>query len=255
MPELAETLRIATDISDLRLGDLRSIIINDVRCIESKVENCLNIQQFPCIVRWAGVGKYVALVLCDASFVTFRLGMSGRFIASQYMNEVDKKHIIITFSFDKEKLYYVDYRKFSRVDVIENDEFHHIKRFALMYSYESDLIKKDFEIKKITKKPKITEMLSEGTMTGIGNYLANEALAITNNNPYIPFDSLDQKKKVYLEAQKIAYDSYKAGGNTFNGGYKRVSGIAGTYKTKFYGNEFHRKKNFRGRPIFTDFDL
>jgi hypothetical protein len=50
-------------------------------------------------------------------------------------------------------------------------------------------------------------------------------------------------------------DSYNAGGNTFNGGYKRVNGESGQYKCKYYGNEDYRKEKFRGRPIFTKYEI
>lgn len=256
MPELAETLRISTDISDLKLGNLKKIELIDSRCLEKGAIPYFKneFKQESGMVRWMGAGKYVALVLHDARIMTFRLGMSGRFIANQCMNDVDKKHIILSMFFENGILHYVDYRKFSRINVVDSSIFREVNRYTLLYSYESDITNNSFEIKKITKKPKISEMLSEGTLTGIGNYLANESLATIDFNPYIPFDSIDEKKKVYLTAQRIATDSYIDGGNTFNGGYKRVSGKSGKYKCKYYGNESYRKEKFNGRPIFTRFE-
>lgn len=215
----------------------------------------LSRKNLDCNARWMGAGKYVGLVMCDATIMTFRLGMSGRFILNGHMNEVDKKHIILILQFEGGTVYYVDYRKFSRINIVESDVFRNINKHSLMYSYESEWFENDFTVSKVTKKPKITEMLDEGTKTGIGNYLANESLGLADMNPFTPFDSHAEKMGVYLVARGIAVKSFRAGGNTFNGGYKRVNGQSGAYKTEFYGNEDIRKTNFRGRPIFTNFKI
>lgn len=253
MPELAETLRISTDLSDLKLGKVQSIVVEDDRCFEKGVLNKLVAKPMDCVARWMGAGKYVALVLCDATIMTFRLGMSGRFVASHFMNEVDKKHVILRIKCENGTVNYVDYRKFSRINIISDLEFREINKYTLLYSYESEWNPNDFKTMPVTKKPKITEMLDEGTITGIGNYLANETLGLLDFNPYTPFKDLEEKQKAYTFARMVATNSYREGGNTFNGGYKRVNGQIGNFRTKIYGEQSFRQEKFRGRPIFTRF--
>lgn len=251
MPELAETMRIATDLADLNNNTIQEVVVHNTICLDSTFKKEMLIG---CDTRWMTTGKYVAKYLCDfESVVLFRLGMTGRFLLKSSMKEVDYKHIILELKTANNTIYYVDYRKFSEVKFVSQQEFFELKKFSIGMSYDKDeYFETNYEIKSVTKKPKITEMLQEGKYTGIGNYLANESLGILDINPFIPFESGDEKKKVYKEVQKIAVNSFNLGGNTFNGGYIRLNGQIGRFKCKFYGDK-NLKKEFRGRSLYTRF--
>lgn len=251
MPELAETMRIAVDLASLNDNKIKEVIVHNDMCLEKGFNKNMLIG---CDTRWMTTGKNVAKFLCDfESVVLFRLGMTGRFLLKGVMKEVDYKHVILEIKTESNTIYYVDYRKFSRIKFVNNSEFNNMKKYSLGMSYDKErYFESEFETMGITKKPKITEILEEGKLTGIGNYLANEALGRLNINPFKPFDSLEEKKSLYKEVQKIASESFNLGGNTFNGGYIRPNGNTGNFKCKIYGNKEIRCK-FRNRSLYTEY--
>ena len=97
--------------------------------------------------------------------------------------------------------------------------------------------------------------MKHGEDTGVGNYMANEALGRLNLSPFQPSRSLEEARRVLKKCAEVAEMSFKWGGNSFGTGYYRLDGTEGAYARfcRFYQNNRVRRRMFRGRPIFTKF--
>ena len=97
----------------------------------------------------------------------------------------------------------------------------------------------------------IDVVLKNGAYTGVGNYLALEALGKMKIHPLDKWDS-DRSGEFIETIHKIARLSFKHGGNSFAGGYVRLDGSHGDYAKhcQFYRNPERKKDNYKGRPIY-----
>jgi formamidopyrimidine-DNA glycosylase len=105
------------------------------------------------------------------------------------------------------------------------------------------------------RTPRISWLLKYGPQTGVGNYLANEALGRLGLNPFEPCESLAEATDLLLECGKVAEESYISGGNSFAGGYYRLDGKPGGYDSlcKFYRAPAIPRQVFRGRPVYSNY--
>lgn len=189
--------------------------------------------------------------------VLFKLGMTGMFQITELTKEVIDKHAFITFEFEKIRVYYLDFRRFGRVTLFsdvnlelagfDGDQFYTVT--------ESEIKKMIPQLKGWQKQPKITWLLKHGTRTGTGNYLANEALGRLNLNPFTPCGNEKECIALLKKVAEVATESYEHGGNSFKGGYYRLTGERGEYfkYCQFYRNSKIPSYSFRGRPIYTLF--
>jgi formamidopyrimidine-DNA glycosylase len=198
--------------------------------------------------------------------VQFKLGMTGMFQIKKPTPEVLKKHVFLVLEFDFKDgnpffLYYMDYRRFGRVSVSEDENKQAIAGYSPELGFNTKSV---LEIKNIIKKlsglttkPRITWLLEHGVKTGVGNYLANEALGKLNLSPFSPFASEKEAVKTLITVCRIARQSYRYGGNSFKGGYYRLTGERGEFFRfcKFYRNFDINCYKFNGRSVYTNFVL
>lgn len=106
------------------------------------------------------------------------------------------------------------------------------------------------------RKPRISVLLDSGPHSGIGNYLANEALGELDLSPFEPFRNAEEFKLTVNTCGKIAIQSFVLGGNSFNGGYYQLDGSEGIFadEMRFYQQPGIPRHQFRGRPVYTRFN-
>lgn len=261
MPELAEVMTIAHDLREVRKVDRVHIydadwILSRTLGVNGKLEKQPHVldrlRRLNGEIRIETLGKGLLLRTDDTDSVEISLGMTGRLITE--MSEVDKRHVLFSMETNVGKVYFVDYRKFFLIRNISDLMIEHDSRYSLLRFVDRVTTPHNYSMLPTSRKPKIVELLSEGKYTGIGNYLANEALGRLNMNPFVPFENEIEKYRAQSECRLLALEAFEAGGNTFNGGYIRPTGKAGTFKTKFYGID-KIKKMFRGRPVFSNYSL
>lgn len=190
--------------------------------------------------------------------ILFKLGMTGMFQLSLPKADSKERHNFLTLEFDSLNIYYLDYRRFGRISVSSSKEDQSLAGFqAGEFSIlnKAEVTKLIPKLKGCLTKPKVSWLLEHGTKTGVGNYLANEALGRLNLNPFTPCENEKEAVSILLEVIKVASLSFKKGGNSFKGGYYRLTGEKGTFYKYCL---FYRNKNvpcslFNGRPIYSHF--
>lgn len=104
-------------------------------------------------------------------------------------------------------------------------------------------------------KPRVTWLLNHGQHSGVGNYIANEALGILRLSPFQPCKDEREALSLLRTCQKIAKESYRYGGTSFGIGYFRLDGSEGRFaaRLKFYRKASSSRVVFRGRPVYSHF--
>lgn len=261
MPELAEVMTIAHDLREVKT--VNKIHIYDADWIlartlgvsgklERKPHVLDRLRSIAGEVKIQTLGKSLLIKSSDSDSVELSLGMTGRLITG--LREVDKRHILFSMETNVGQVYFVDFRKFFLIRNISDTMIEKDSRYSLLRYVDRVTTPPNYSMLPVSKKPKVVELLAEGKYTGVGNYLANEALGRLNMNPFTSFNDSVEKYRALGECRLLAEDAFEAGGNTFNGGYIRPTGKAGTFKTHFYGND-KIKKMFRGRPTFSNYPL
>jgi formamidopyrimidine-DNA glycosylase len=256
MPELAEVALYARDLNRLakkqRLTNVRfpnqrdwgSVIVpNSVRKqLKGLVGEYLT---------FGSAGKALHLMSGGEPVVEWRLGMTGQFHATQKSGKW-KRHYFLILEFGSQLVYYADPRRFGRIQ--------HPRPATFCLAGYSD--RRGLWSKKKTPlpkgyltRPRISWLLGVGEKTGVGNYMANEALGILRLSPFEPCKSKNEAHRLLSECLKIARRSFRHGGNSFGTGFYRLDGAEGEYARfcKFYGNPGVRRHLFQGRPIFSNF--
>lgn len=127
-------------------------------------------------------------------------------------------------------------------------------KFDLDASYANFYYESLGKIKR-TRGPRISLLLESGPWTGIGNYMANEALGKLDLSPFEPFANREEFTRTVNTCLKIAAQSFVLGGNSFNGGYYRLDGSLGSFSSqmKFYQQKEIPRSVFKGRPVYSRF--
>jgi formamidopyrimidine-DNA glycosylase len=190
-------------------------------------------------------------------FILFKLGMTGMFQLALPKADSRERHNFLTLEFDDLVVYYLDYRRFGRVSVVKEKEAMALAGFKDEFFFKS---KKEVfnllpDLKGYLVKPKISWLLDHGMRTGVGNYLANEALGRLNLNPFTPCKNQNEAACILKEIIAVAKLSFRKGGNSFKGGYFRLTGEKGTFYKfcQFYRNENVPYSIFKGRPVYSNF--
>ena len=106
-------------------------------------------------------------------------------------------------------------------------------------------------------RPRITWLLQHGHRTGVGNYLANEALGRLRLSPFVPCRNEGEALHILHTCQQLARKSYRLGGTSFGIRYFRLDGSEGTFSNqlRFYKNPTVQRTLLGNRPVYTTFRL
>jgi formamidopyrimidine-DNA glycosylase len=178
--------------------------------------------------------------------IGIHLGMSGEFSAGAPSPE-RRRHGFLILEWEGARFHYSDYRRFSRMKLYDCIPNHAIGGWDRARGFHFNSAK---ELKKTVaealgnfrRKPRITWLLEHGKTTGVGNYMANDALGRLDLSPYEPVASIEEAVKILRECQKIAALIFRRGG-----------GLSGNLK--FYEAKKVPRSLYRGRPLYTRFGL
>lgn len=258
MPELAEVALFARDLSELsrnsvilkvsfpNRNDWGNIIVPDT--VRKQLKGAVGKKVF---FESTGKALHMSIKGAGSPLIEFRLGMTGQFHLSKTPGSWDR-HYFLSIEFENGAVHFADPRRFGRV----------IEPVLTEYSLGGYRVKSGFtKVKTIIvpdgylRIPRISWLLNHGDRTGVGNYMANEALGRLNLSPFVPCESRNEAIKILRKCRDIAQKSFQHGGNSFGSGYFLLNGDEGNYLKfcRFYQNPRVRRELFRGRPVFTKF--
>jgi formamidopyrimidine-DNA glycosylase len=265
MPELAECAIYAQDIN--KYAGRRKIIGisygKDAKWSKKIVPNAVR-KEIDAMLGQPLVVSSHAKTVFIGDHVAVKLGMTGRFTNVRPEPE-HEKHVFLDFWLaDGLRVWYLDYRRFGRLSIATDTDlgtealggyteqrgFHFATTANLQHAVEKKL-------KGYTRVPRIAWLLNYGSKTGVGNYLANEALGRLELDPFKPGKDNEEAVALLQKCLNLAYDSFNVGGNSFAGGYFRLNGQAGQFEKycRFYRSADVPRFVFRGRPVYTHFKL
>lgn len=259
MPELAEVAVYAEDLSNYTLNQ-RVVGVSFLnqnsggsKIIPRKIKTLLN-SIHGCKVSFSSEGKSLHLFLENKvePIIEIRLGMTGQFHLVRKTNHWKRHYFLSLLLSNGSKIYYADPRRFSRFKIPKKNEFY-------LAGYDKNLGLFENKAAKIPPgyltKAKISWLLDFGDRTGVGNYMANEALGLLKLSPFTPCSNVIEAKKILKRCLKIAVKSFNCGGNSFNSGHFGLDGSEGKFyqHCRFYMNPSIKRIVFRGRPIYTNF--
>ncbi|MDZ4662960.1 MAG: DNA-formamidopyrimidine glycosylase family protein [Pseudomonadota bacterium] len=258
MPELAEVALYARDLNEIsRDQKILKVTFPNQNDWGSTIIPAVARKKFKSLtkksIQFQSHGKALQLhVKGTASpLLEFRLGMTGQFHLLK-KSEDWRRHYFLALHFEQNTIYYADPRRFGRViDPISRD--HALGGFAPGDGFWiSDKVAVPGGFKTL---PRITWLLSTGDQTGVGNYMANEALGALKLSPFLPCSTVTEAKAILKKCRDIARKSFKYGGNSFGSGYYLLNGEEGKYSKfcRFYQNQQVTRHVFRGRPVFSHF--
>lgn len=184
--------------------------------------------------------------------IEFRLGMTGCFHHKAFADRKWRRHCFLLLEFENSQIFYSDPRRFGRVTLPQDADFS-------LGGYSG---KRGFIIRKLAttpagymRRPRIAWLLGTGDQTGVGNYMANEALGRLGLSPFEVGESEVEAIALLRECAAVARQSYRHGGNSFGSGFYGLEGDEGRYAKfcKFYKNLKVPRLVFQGRPVFTHF--
>jgi formamidopyrimidine-DNA glycosylase len=260
MPELAEVALFARDMSAKTRGTrLKSLKFPNRakwgNVIIPRTSQLVLKELIGKRINFSSTGKTLQILVDNkhhySPVLEFRLGMTGGF-QLKTPNAQWRHHCFVEFIFDSFSLYYVDPRRFSRTSLPMAHPFS-IGGFDPKIGFWTK--SKPSPPSNFEKKSRLTWLLNTGGETGVGNYMANEALGRLNFSPFEPCQSRDEAAKLLSVCTEIARESFHHGGNSFSSGYFQLDGTEGRYseQCKFYQNPEVPRRLYRGRPIFTYF--
>lgn len=185
--------------------------------------------------------------------VEFRLGMTGQFLLRPLEGKW-KRHCFLEIQFEEITVRYADPRRFGRL-------LNYQEKAKAIGGFSS---KKGFWRQRDPSPPvgflnraRISWLLGTGDKTGVGNYMANEALGLLNLSPFEPCKNAREAITILKKCGQIAKKSFSAGGNSFSTGFYNLGGIEGqfAFHCQFYNNVQVGRIVFRGRPVFTKFKI
>jgi formamidopyrimidine-DNA glycosylase len=260
MPELAEVALYAHDLNRVIRGQTVSkISFPNQRDWGSTIiprhikEIFYHLKGKRIFFRSEGKALLLFSKISKVPLLEFRLGMTGQFHLERKGGHW-KRHYFLTITFERGSVHYGDPRRFGRV-LLPQGLAHRLGGYS-----ES----RGFSIEEVTaippgslKKSKITWLLDSGDQTGVGNYMANEALGRLKLSPFTPCRNLKEAARVLTMCGEIAYESFHHGGNSFGSGYYRLTGEEGQYAKacRFYQNPNVPRVIFARRPVYTHFSL
>lgn len=206
-------------------------------------------------VRITSNGKHLYLSVRQTR-VQIRLGMTGWFQVRPVPREYAPHHFA-TLVWGNRRAHFLDFRRFSRMAINAEEHkgalggFEPIKGFFLAPARELS-VALNHSLRGFHSRPRITWLLNHGVRTGIGNYLANEALGRLGLSPFEACRDRKEALALLTASQKLAKESFACGGTSFGIGYFRLDGSEGTFaqKLRVYRHPAARRAVLNGRPVY-----
>lgn len=186
------------------------------------------------------------------------LGMTGQFCLAPVPAKY-RPHHFMSLRWDAAECCFLDFRRFARARVDPLDERAALGGYSPASGFflraPMELARQLPTLQGCLSVPRIAWLLRHGRLTGIGNYIANEALGRLGLSPFEPCRDAREALQILKVCQRLAKLSYQAGGTSFGIGYFRLDGSEGTFSKQlaFYKNGNTRRTVFQQRSVYSDF--
>ena len=200
------------------------------------------------------------VVRSGSTTIAVHLGMTGQFRIGSIPKR-HRSHHLMTLSWGKSDCFFLDFRRFSRVRSVLPPGGMALGGFDPAHGFflrsARNLLQGLPALTGLRSSPRITWLLRHGATTGVGNYLANEALGRLDLSPFAPCRDEDEALRILRMCQQLAQRSFRAGGTSFGIGYFRLDGSEGKFSQRlaFYKNSSVRRTTFRNRSVYSRFTL
>lgn len=139
-------------------------------------------------------------------YIHIHLGLTGWF----YINEKPQKYIKYVLKFKGRTLYIEDKRRFSKCSVVNEKQHKHIVSKLGVSIFDKKFTYTFFKKTLENKKGILASfLLKQNVISGIGNYIKNEVLYLTNLDIKIKINKLDKKstQDIYKNIIFVAYSN------------------------------------------------
>lgn len=208
-------------------------------------------------VKVTSSGKHLVLA-AGKDAVSMHFGMTGLFLATA-LNVKQRQHRVFSLKWEHGDSHFIDFRRFSRMRLGRRDN-----RSALG-GYEGRFFLKTMAELHATlpalpgflTQPRIAWLLNHGSDTGVGNYIATEALGRLRLSPFSSCRSGGEAVRLLRECQRVARRSFRAGGTSFGIGYFQLDGKPGAFakQLRFYKSKRVPRTIFRRRAVYSQFSV
>jgi formamidopyrimidine-DNA glycosylase len=186
------------------------------------------------------------------------LGMTGQFRFAPVPRE-NRQHHFLSLTWGSTECCFIDFRRFARVktEVPNNSDAlgGYVPGAGLVLRTPAETARQLVALPGYQSTSRIAWLLRHGHRTGVGNYLANEALGHLALSPFEPCHDAREALRILRKCQHLSKQSYRAGGTSFGIGYFRLDGSEGRFSERllFYKNPGVRRTLFQNRGVYSDF--
>lgn len=202
-------------------------------------------------------GKHLVIRSGPAA-ISMQLGMTGQFrlgvVPLKY-----RQHHFMSLTWDRAACYFLDFRRFARTKSTPPDPHEALGGFnpdtGFVLRSPGAIAQQLPTLQGYLSMPRVRWLLRYGHRTGIGNYLANEALGRLKLSPFEPCQNTDEALDILKMCRRLAKLSYQAGGTSFGIGYFRLDGSEGAFSKQlaFYKNPKTKRTMFHNRAVYSNF--
>jgi formamidopyrimidine-DNA glycosylase len=198
------------------------------------------------------------VIRAGPTVVSIQLGMTGQFRLAPVPSEY-RQHHFMSLTWDTVECCFLDFRRFARAKPLPPSNLEALGGFDPKTGFRLQspitIARQIPKLQGFLSTPRIRWLLRHGHRTGIGNYLANEALGRLALSPFEPCRDAREAMKILGMCQRLAKLSYRAGGTSFGIGYFRLDGSEGTFSKQlaFYKNPRANRTLFHNRAVYSNF--
>ena len=237
MPELPEVETVKNTLKKLVLNkkivdvNIRYMNIIAYPKVEEFKKNLIN----QSIIDIKRRGKWLLFELNDY-YLLSHLRMEGKYLIRNLKDEYNKhEHVEFVFS-DNTSLRYKDTRKFGRMYLYKKDEAYLNKPLNELglepwdKNLNINYLKEKFNGKKLPLK---TLLLDQSIIVGMGNIYVDEVLFMSNLNPTIKVDELNDSNlnDIIENCKNVLEHAIKLGGTTIRS-YESSEGVHGLFQNE-----------------------
>jgi formamidopyrimidine-DNA glycosylase len=250
MPELPEVESIKLQLNKYVVGHvIKNVDVRYKKCFSGDPGDITG-AKFKKIRRF---GKALVMDLDNGFSIIIHIKMTGQLIyrgpnlknspdiSEKVRDGLEGKHTHVIFDLDKGgKLYYNDVRKFGWIHVHRTSEVKNHKFIKnLGPEFLDNLTPENFNKKvKSSSRSIKTLLMDQGSVSGVGNIYANDALNLAKISPVRSAKKLSDKEiaRLYEAVETVLKKALKLGGASENA-YVRPDGTDGSYQnhTRVYG--------------------
>lgn len=197
------------------------------------------------IIAMNRMGKHILFMLDDFVFVS-HLRMEGKYfvVASNQCEEINMKHIMVTFTMDDGSLImYSDTRKFGTMHLLEKKDYKGQEPLVRLGLEPWDkkmsvaYLKEIFKRKRQVIKP---TLLDQTIFVGLGNIYVDEVLFRSRISPTTPTNEITKKQiQLIIDNSKAIMDHAIKLGGTSVSSYTSSLGVTGRFQNEL---QVHTKK-------------